>query len=264
MKARLVILATSSYLAACAGPIVRPSLSPAPPQREALLVLPGFGYGRTGGESFRALAASMARDGVDLYVPAYIGRSGLAASRETLERFVRDNRLDRYERLHVFAFIAGGWALNPLVERHALPNLVSVIYDRSPFQERAPRIAATRLRMLTWLRYGSTVFDLARTPYQALEAPGVKVALMVETRPTSFIRRYADAARENGPFDFACGAFGQRYDDCLYLPFSHDEVYERFADVWPELRTFIRTGHFSDAADRTPPVDDARAWGKRQ
>ena len=62
------------------------------------------------------------------------------------------------------------------------------------------------------------MFDLARTPYQALEAPGVKVALMVETRPTSFIKKHADAARQDGPFDFACDAFGQRYDDCLYLP----------------------------------------------
>ena len=183
MKARIVVLITSAYLAACAGPTLRPSLSPAPPKREALLVLPGFGYGNAGGESFRALADSMARDGVDLYVPAYLTRSGLATSREKLERFIRDNRLNRYERLHVFAFLAGGWTLNPLVERDALPNLVSVIYDRSPFQERAPKIAVTQLRTLAWLRYGSTVFDVARTPYQAFEAPGLKRLELAEFAP---------------------------------------------------------------------------------
>jgi hypothetical protein len=264
MKARIVILITSAYLAACAGPIVRPSLSPAPPKRDALLVLPGFGYGRAGEASFRSLAASMAREGVDLYVPTYVTRSGLADSRARLARFVRDNRLDRYERLHVFAFLAGGWTLNPLVERDALPNLVSVIYDRSPLQERAPKIAVTKLRTLAWLRYGSTVFDVARTPYQALEGPGVKVALMVETVPTSFIKRYANAARQDGPFDFACDAFGQRYDDCLYLPLSHDQIYVRFAEVWPEIKTFIRAGHFSEAANRTPPLDDPLPRGTRQ
>lgn len=227
-------------------------------------MLPGFGYGRAGGASLRALTASMARDGVDLYVPTYITRSGLAKSRAKLARFIRDNRLDRYERVHVFAFIAGGWTLNPLVEREALPNLASVIYDRSPLQERAPKIAVTRLPKRAWLRYGTTVFDVARTPYQALEGPGVKVALMVETVPTSFIKRYAEAARQDGPFDFACGALGQRYDDCLYLPLSHDEVYVHFADVWPEVRTFIRTGRFTAAADRTPPLGDPLPRRKRQ
>jgi hypothetical protein len=251
-------------LAACAGPVLKPSLAPAPPKREALLVLPGFGYGRTGGDVFRALSASMARDGVDLYVPSYVTRSGLADSRAKLERFIRDNRLDRYERLHVFAFIAGGWTFNPLVEREAFPNLVSVIYDRSPLQERAPKIAATRVRTLTWLRYGTTVFDVARTPYRALEAPDVRVALMVETRPTAFIKKHADAARQEGPFDFACGALGQRYDDCMYLPLRHDQVYARFADVWPEVRTFIRTGRFTDAANRTPPLDDPLPREKRK
>lgn len=264
MNARIAILAASAYLAACAGPVVRPALSPALPNRDALLVLPGFGYSRAGGETLRSLAASMARDGVDLYVPVYVTRSGLAASRAKLERFIRDNRLDRYERLHVFAFLAGAWTLNPLIEGQPLPNLVSVIYDRSPFQERAPRIAATRLRFLAWLRYGSTVFDVARTPYRALEAPDLKVALMVETAPTSFIRRYADAARQDGPFAFGCGSFLQRYDDCLYLPLSHDEVYVRFAEVWPEVSTFIRTGRFSDAANRMPPLDDPLSRGKRQ
>jgi hypothetical protein len=264
MKARIVILVTAAYLAACAGPIARPSVSPAAPRREALLVLPGFGYGLAGEASFRALAATMAHDGVDLYVPTYVTRSGLDSSRAKLERFIHDNRLDRYERLHVFAFLAGGWTLNPLVDRDGIPNLATVIYDRSPLQERAPKIAATKLRTLAWLRYGSTVFDLARTPYQAVEAPEVKVALMVETAPTSFIKRHADAARQDGPFDFACGAFGQRYDDCLYLPLSHDEVYLRFADIWPEVRTFIRTGHFSDASNRTPPLDDPLPRRKRQ
>ncbi len=74
---------------------------------------------------------------------------------------------------------------------------------------------------------------------------------MVETAPTSFIKRYADAAREDGPFDFGCGSFLQRYDDCLYLPLNHNEVYARFAEVWPEVNAFIRTGRFSDAANRT-------------
>ena len=44
---------------------------------------------------------------------------------------------------------------------------------------------------------------------------------------------------------------------------SHDELYERFAEVWPELLAFARTGRFSVAADRSPPVTDGLSGGGR-
>lgn len=191
----ILALAAVVSMAGCVGPIARPSLAPSPPHGDALLVLPGFGYGRDGERVLRSLAPLAAAEGVDLYVPTYVARSGLDASRAKLERFVHDHHLDRYERLHVFAFLAGAWTFNPLVEQGRFRNLASVIYDRSPFQERAPGIAATHLRLLAWLRFGATVFDIAKTPYVPLIARDVKVALMVESTPTPFITRYEKAAR---------------------------------------------------------------------
>ena len=254
MLASILIVAAS--VTACAGHMVKPALSASKPNADALLVLPGFGYSRSGEKSLRALAPAMAGDGIDLYVADFVTRSGLVESRAKLDRFIHENRLERYERLHVFAFIAGAWTFNPLMVRDRLPNLTSVVYDRSPLQERAPGIAADKLRLLAWVKYGSTVFDVATTPYPPLAAPAVHVALMVESRPTAFIRRYEKPARERGPFRFECDAFHQRYDDCLYLPMNHDELYVRFAETWPELRAFIRSGHFTSAADRTPPIGD--------
>jgi hypothetical protein len=40
---------------------------------------------------------------------------------------------------------------------------------------------------------------------------------------------------------------------------NHNEVYVRFAEIWPELSAFIRTGRFSEAANRTPPAGDPLA-----
>jgi hypothetical protein len=41
---------------------------------------------------------------------------------------------------------------------------------------------------------------------------------------------------------------------------DHGAVYGRFAEVWPDLLAFIRTGRFTSAADRTPPaVEDIGA-----
>lgn len=264
MNPRFTVVLLAASFAACAGPTLRPSLAPAAAKRDALLILPGLGYGQDDEKVFRAAAQSSAAADVDLYVPSYLTRGGLGSSRDKLARFIRDNRLDRYQRLHVFAFIAGGWTVNPLADAGQIPNLASITYDRSPYQERAPRIAATRLRLLAWLRYGSTVFDLADTAYRPLLAPQVKVGLLVESRPTSFIRKHEAAARALGPFTFACDSFLQRYDDCAFLPMDHDDLYTRFAEVVPELIAFIRTGRFSDSADRTPPVDAvlARRQGK--
>jgi len=263
MNIRCAVAVLAACVSGCAGPALRPSLAPSAPKHEALLVLPGFGYGRDDDKTFRAVARTASAAGVDVFVAPFLSRAGLDASRDKLARFIRDNQLHRYERLHVFAFIAGGWTVNPLVEGGGLPNLVSITYDRSPYQERAPRVAAASLPLFAWLRHGSTVFDIARTPYPPLAASHVRVGLMVESRPTSFIRRREAAARRYGPFAFGCETLLQRHDDCLYLAMDHDDVYARFAEVWPELIAFIRTGRFSHAANRTTPIDDPLVWRRK-
>lgn len=259
----LVLAAGCLSSTACAGAMIRPTLTPATAATDALLVLPGFGYGRRGEETLRALAPSMAADGIDLYVATYIARSGLEESRARLQRYVREQRLDRYERVHVFAFIAGGWTFNAMVRPDTLPNLASVVYDRSPYQERAPLIARERLPLPAWLKYGSLVFDVATTPYTPLDLPGVRVGLLVETAPTRFIQRFAVTAGRYGPYEFDCGAFGQRHDDCAFVAMNHDEMYERFDELWPDVRAFIRAGRFPPSANRTPPIVDRQARSRR-
>ena len=89
---RITVFALSASLTGCVGPIVKHSLSPSQPKGDALLVLPGFGYGRGGQRALRSLTPLAASEGVDLFVPTYLTRSGLAKSRAKLERFIRDNR----------------------------------------------------------------------------------------------------------------------------------------------------------------------------
>ena len=143
-----ICIAAALVAAGCAGQI-RPALTPTS-RSEALLILPGFGYGRGAERTLRALAPEVAAADLDLYVPSYISRRGLDASRDRLRDFIREQRLERYDRLHVFAFIAGGWTFNPLADSPGLPNLATVVYDRSPLQERAARIATDHLHFLTW------------------------------------------------------------------------------------------------------------------
>jgi hypothetical protein len=240
--------------AGCAGTITAPRTAVSPPAPDALLILPGFGYSADGERALRALAPAMRADGLDLYVPDFIARGGLEQSRHNLHRFIGEQRLERYERVHVFAFLAGAWTFNPLVEdARLLPNLATVVYDRSPYQERAPRIAADRLRFLAWIRYGPVIFDLAKAPYPPLPRASTKVGLLVETVPTPFVRKRAAMARAYGAYAFECAALAQPYDDCIFVPLHHTEFYTRFGEAWPEVRTFIRTGRFSASARRVAP-----------
>src|SRR5215831_4014193 len=116
-NAPLVLLAIVSGLAACGGPRVMPAVSPARPNRDAVLVLPGFGYGRGDGKAFREIARKEAPAGLDVYVPDYMARGGLEDARHALRGFIHAQRIDRYERVHVVAFIAGAWTVNPLIDR---------------------------------------------------------------------------------------------------------------------------------------------------
>ena len=247
----------------CAGTIAPPHTAPQAAAREALLVLPGFGYNAKGERAIRALEPQMRGAGFDLHVPRYLRRAGFESSRAELRRFINEQRLDRYERVHVFAFLAGAWTFNELVaDRAVLPNLATVVYDRSPYQERAPRIGADALPLLSRLRYGPVLFEMAKTPYPAFPRNNIRIGLVVETAPTGFVTRFRNRARSYGPFEFDCAALDQPHDDCIFAELNHGELYTRFGEVWPELRAFIRDGRFTLAADRTPPEQDALARGK--
>jgi hypothetical protein len=75
--------------------------------------------------------------------------------------------------------------------------------------------------------------------------------------PTTFIRKRATLVKSYGPIQFECDALAQRHDDCMYVPLSHDQLYVRFADVWPEVLSFIKSGHFTADANRSVPTGDA-------
>ncbi|MBX7057591.1 MAG: hypothetical protein K1X75_05955 [Leptospirales bacterium] len=201
--------------------------------------------------------------GYDVYVADYIRRDGLAESREALHTFVREQSLEGYRALHVFAFIAGAWSLNALLQERPLPNLRSLIYDRSPLQERAPAIAAQELSLPARILYGQVLFDLAQTPYPVPPPTGhLRLGLLIEAQASPLLRRYRAEAEAMGPISFAPQSFQQSFADAIYVDMHHDAMYIHFDALASELLHFFDHGVFSPAANRRPP-DDPFAGSQR-
>jgi pimeloyl-ACP methyl ester carboxylesterase len=240
-------------MGACAPLSIVPTV-PRASNTEAILILPGLGMRAGAKRNVRAFADSASNEGFDLFLADYRSRSSIDAGVESLRGFVTKHHLDRYERVHVFAFIMGGYTLNRYLEQYPMPNLGNVVYDRSPLQELAPRLATTGwFKVPAWVAVGPVLADLARTPYRPVGLGDEhRIGLIIENRATRFIRKRRKRALALRPLTFEPDSLGQPYDDAIHVPFNHDEMYTSFDVVGPELIRFLRFGEFSDQAARRP------------
>ena len=52
----------------------------------------------------------------------------------------------------MFSYIAGSWVINLWVQQHPINNIASIVYDRSPLQERAPYVLVKdNPKIIKWL-----------------------------------------------------------------------------------------------------------------
>lgn len=223
-------------------------------RHESVLVLPGLGFAHENKKDMRAFATKLAAEGYDVYVPDYIRRKGLDASVGSLGEFIRRKRLDRAPKLHVFAYIMGGVTFDLYLEKNALPNLGSVLYDRSPLQERAPVIVTTHLPIVGRILFGQVIFDLAKARYPTLSRSDIPIGILVENRATPFLRKHRKQALAMSPLSFDEEALAQPHTAICYVWLHHLEMYHRFDVLEPEVLSFLREGHFRESA-RTAPFD---------
>ncbi|MBI2922966.1 MAG: hypothetical protein HYY18_18075 [Planctomycetes bacterium] len=249
---RTLPLACALLLASCArtSPVasVEDSFRPLR-EREAILILPGF-VSRFHGN--RAQQEYFSDRGYDLFIPDCIARESLADCLSRLEEFMAAHRVGEYRRVHVFAYIVGGWVLNAWIAKHRDHNIASIVYDRSPLQERAPGALIADQPWIARLLFGGIVWDMARTPYPPMDREGIRVGLLVECKATAYIRRHRESALAPGPVRWDFAALGQRYDDAIYIRIDHDELYSRFDQFGAEVLGFFVDGRFSRSARRRP------------
>ena len=217
-------------------------------------MLPGFGDKL----KYRQIqAAFFANAGYDVFIPDYRDRQSLSASMDQLARFMAEHRLGEYEELHVFSYIFGAWVLNDLIQKRGWGNITSILYDRSPWQERAPRVAQDRIPWIAKWAKGKVLFEFAETTYPPVENPAsVAIGILIETQPTTFIKAFRKKALSYGPITWQTAALGQPNDDVRYVPLDHRAMYYRFDLIGTDILYFFAHGAFRpDELPTTAPVN---------
>ena len=251
MKKYLPISVVLLWGSGCSKDVVRVH-DGAVEDREVVLILPGLGYDNAGIRHMEDFADTLYAEEFDVVVPNYLARRGLDRAIDNVNLTLDDYALRDYAGLHVFAYIAGTWAINTIMQEEELENLSSIVYDRSPLQERAPTLATTQIPVLAKLLFGSVIFDIADTPFPEVDLPDASVGIMIENVATAFILRNKEAALDMSPLSFEVEDLDQDYDDVVHLPLNHDDMYRSFDIVGPELIHFFQTGLFTDEAEREP------------
>jgi hypothetical protein len=226
--------------------------------KEAILILTGFGSKY---HSLRGLKKYFDTTAYDVYVPNYISRKSLEQTVFNLDHFWKKKGLEKYQKVHVFAYIVGSWSINAWLQESLLKtsthsNIKSIVYDRSPLQERAPYILITNYKIPNYLVFGPIMRDLHQTPYPALQNDSIQKGLLLEIYATGIVRKNQETAAQLGPYCFNPGCFGQNYQDAKYVPLNHDHMYTEPAVFGSALLHFFKFGNFGTTLDAYQPVEN--------
>jgi hypothetical protein len=220
---------------------------------QALLILPGFGSKIFG---TRALKQFFRQSDMPVYIPRYISRKSIRLSMKSLERYYQKQGLGEYKQLHVLSYIIGSWTLNQWIADHGKRNIKTIIYDRSPLQERAPLILLKDMALVNALVFGKITRDFVNTPYPVLNDSTIIKGVFIETYATNVVRKHKETAMEQGPLSWDVMNLKQPVNDFTYLPLNHDQMYTKPQVFGNEVFYFIEHGHFSEAFKRNTPVQN--------
>jgi hypothetical protein len=221
---------------------------------EAIVILPGFGDTKKGRKNQKSF---FQHKGYDLYIPKYKDSKSLDNCVKNLEVFYEEQELKKYDRVHFFSYIVGSWTLNKFILKNGIRNISSIVYDRSPIQERAPYIVDKHLGFLVWLKGVKHIMkEMAETPYVPIEKDGIDIGIIIESKATPLMRIYKKKTLKMGKILWDVPPLNQSHDDYHYTWLNHDQMYTRFDIVGAEIFNFIKRGTFSTNAKREKYVWD--------
>lgn len=211
-------------------------------QKTALLIMNGFGGSKA---ACKAQMAFWSGQDMDVFIPEVLLRPSLKVSSEAMDAFLESNRLENYKEVKVICYIAGAYLLHTHLVTHKLPNITSIVYDRSPTQERAPRAVIQKAPLLGKLSKGRVLEDLSIVEWpDPPNDPAISTGLMIENRATSLMRFLEDECMAMGPLDFEWRSIDPDADDAFHVALDHDMMYRRWDLLGAAVLQFFQTGTF--------------------
>ena len=216
----------------------------------ALVILNGFGDSKKNRKKQKKFFENK---GYDLYIPEYIKRKSIDKSIETFSLFYKNQELSKYKEVKFLCYIIGGYVLNQYIEQNGKENISTVIYDRSPTQERAPQTAVKKLPLLSRLMYGNVLKDFSLREKENLsEDKGLSIGVIIENKATKLMRMYRKTADSYGEYTYDAYDIEPNLDDYFHTILDHDLMYIRFDIIGKEILYFLENGVFTSEAKRTP------------
>jgi len=217
-------------------------------KKQALVILNGFGDSKKN----RKIQKEFFQDkGYDLFIPEYIERKSIDLSVSTFSYFYDKNNLDEYKEVKFICYIIGGYVLNTHIEKNGKGKITAIIYDRSPTQERAPRVATEKLPFISRILYGKVLSDFSKRKLTTLShTDGLTIGVIIENKATKLMRFFKKTSDRYGDYNYNAIEIERNLDDFMHTYLDHDLMYKRFDIIGQEIVLFLRKGRFSENAKR--------------
>jgi hypothetical protein len=198
-----------------------------PTSSEVLIVLPGL----TVDSRKREFMYSFFSENTSymVYVPNIPKRRSLKSCASWLSGYLaRIVRPERYQAVHVLAYISGGIVLRHMTIKHPVVHLSRVVYVRSPIQELTLQLVRERYGgLLLWILQGQLMLDIAAAnmdePEYPLPASGH--GLVIETGVSRLARSLGISAESVDAGTWDSNRLLPDAKDVIRVPESHDDVY---------------------------------------
>ena len=222
-------------------------------EKEAILILPGFGSKIQG---TLHIADFFFNKGYDIYIPDYISRKSIEKCVTNLDKFIISYKLKEYKKIHVFSYIIGSWTLNTWINNNPINNIATIIYDRSPLQERAPYALVKDVPLLIRIISGKIMKEFSVTKYPTIAKNNLNIGIIIESKATKLLAKHKKSALDVGPVNWDVTNLNQNYTDKFYITLNHDQMYYRFDVSGNEIFYFIKNNKFTETAKRHPYTED--------
>lgn len=222
-------------------------------EREAILILPGFGSKVHG---TKEIANYFFNKQYDVFIPEYLSRNSISNCVENLNDFYIKRNLKGYKKIHVFSYIVGSWALNEWLKKYPEVKIHSIVYDRSPLQERAPYALVQDIPFLIRIISGKIMREFSETPYSPIEKGEINIGILIESEATKLVYKHKKSVFSLGEVYWEVDSLHQNYDDFEFIWINHDEMYQNLNQFADEILFFFANGKFSDKARREKFLED--------